>query len=199
MTMTEPRINPTCLICKEEIGPHEATVTCPKCGNVYHQHHNEPCPYHSTPVLSKSGACLGISLSFGMMLFLGFILLAGILIFAATGGVFAQPYLSNIYMASNSDGDAQNGSYSPSQDFFVFFDLNNASQPVTVEVRWYSVDVPGYASDTLFSKSEGRYTDAQIYFQVYFQDESTWWLPGKYRVDIYVENRLKASKIFYVE
>jgi hypothetical protein len=134
-----------------------------------------------------------------MMVFLGAIILGVILFFAVTNGAFTQPSVSNIYMASNADGDAQEGSYSPNQDFFVFFDLNDAPQPVLVDARWYAVDVPGYASDTLFSKAEEKFTDSQIYFQVYFQDGDIRWFPGKYRVDIYVDNRLKASKIFYVE
>ncbi len=205
--MTNSQLDRICLICKDEIKPHDRTITCSKCGNIYHESHNAPCPYHSTPLVSppvipttsRSGACLGISISLGTLMFLVLALLVGgVILISAFNGSFSKPDVSNVYMGSNENGDVQNGAYSPNQDFFVFFDLENAPESTRVKVKWYAVNVSGYDTNTLINEGESQYGSSTIYYQLYLTDGGTW-TSGRYKAEIYINDNLEATKVFDVK
>ncbi|MBX3037723.1 MAG: E3 ubiquitin protein ligase [Anaerolineales bacterium] len=203
--MTDFQTNPICLICKEEIKPQDSTITCSKCGNIYHQIHNVPCPYHSTPAVpisvgqnsSRSGTCLGISISIGTALLLLVVIAGAILFFAISNGAFSKPNISNVYMASNENGDVQNTSYSPSQDFFVSFDLNDAPNNITVKSVWYAVDVNDIEPNTIISEYEDNFGNGSYYFQLWINGGGEW-PTGKYKVEIYLNDTLEATEYFSV-
>jgi len=96
-----------------------------------------------------------------------------------------EPGVSNIRMATDDTGDTTTTSYSPTQDFYVFFDANNVETGTTFEGRWYALDIEGEDPNTPFSTIDYDLEEdvTKVYFQLFSDTE---WPVGTYRVEIYM-------------
>ena len=89
------------------------------------------------------------------------------------------------------------GAFSPSSAVCIFGELLNAVRGNVVSSKWYAKNAEGFAQDFMIGSSEiviekdGSY---DISFQ--FQPPPNGWIPGVYRVQVYLENILEADHIF---
>jgi len=95
------------------------------------------------------------------------------------------PGVSNVRMATDSTGDTNTSTYSPSDDFYVFFDVNSVEVGTLFESHWYALDIDGEDPNTPFSTIEYNLEDGvdKVYFQLY---TTGLWPEGTYRVEIYM-------------
>ena len=87
------------------------------------------------------------------------ILLALAVLIAATlacGGPTA-PTASNFYMASDEAGKVKTTVFTPSDAFYVFFDVSNIVTGTAFEADWYAVSVEGVDSSTAFKTTTYSY------------------------------------------
>ena len=103
-----------------------------------------------------------------------------------------EPGVSNVRMATDVSGETPTTVYSPSDDFFVFFDVSAVETGTPFEGRWYALDIEGEDPNTPFQTlsynlEEGAST---VYFQLYSDVE---WPIGTYRVEIYM-NGVKVGE-----
>ena len=109
-----------------------------------------------------------------------------------------EPGVSNIYMAKDSDGDVQTSVFSPTDDFYVFFDVNSVDVGTYFEGRWFALDIEGEDPNTAFTTIDYNLEDGvgTVYFQL-FNDSD--WPAGTYRVDIYMEGTKVGEQQFSVQ
>jgi len=129
-----------------------------------------------------------------------FILLSAIvaLILASLACNFGgEPGASNFYMAKDADGDLQTSVFSPTDDFYIFFDVNSVDVGTYFEGQWFALDIEGEDPSTPFSTIDYNLEEgvSTIYFQL-FNDEQ--WPVGTYRVDIYMEGAKVGEQQFSV-
>ncbi len=107
---------------------------------------------------------------------------------------------SNFYMASDNTGGSQVTSYTPDQDFFVFFDVSNVKVGTSFEAKWYVQDAPPQDPNTPFSTTDYTYSDSNIQ-HVYLQvtNDAGSWPAGHYRVDVYMDGKKIGSSQFSVQ
>jgi hypothetical protein len=115
-----------------------------------------------------------------------FILLSAIaaLILASLACSFGgEPGVSNIYMAKDADGDGQTSVFSPTDDFYVFFDVNAVDEGTYFEARWFALDIEGEDPNTAFETIDYNLEEGvgSVYFQLFNDTE---WPVGTYRVDV---------------
>ena len=109
-----------------------------------------------------------------------------------------EPGVSNIRMATDDTGDTTTTSYSPSQDFYVFFDANSIETGTPFQGRWYALDIEGEDPNTPFSTIDYNLEDGvtSVYFQLFSDTE---WPVGTYRVEIYMDGAKVGETQFSVQ
>jgi hypothetical protein len=130
-----------------------------------------------------------------------FILLSAIavLILASLACSFGgEPGVSNIYMAKDADGDGQTSVFSPTDDFYVFFDVNAVDEGTYFEARWFALDIEGEDPNTAFETIDYNLEEGvgSVYFQLFNDTE---WPVGTYRVDVYMEGTKVGEQQFSVQ
>ena len=90
-------------------------------------------------------------------------------------------------MATDSDGNNRTTVFSPTDDFFVFFEVAGIEIGTKFQSRWYALDIegvdPGTPLETIDYVSEPNI--GSIYFQLSPFDS---WDPGNYKVEIYMND-----------
>jgi hypothetical protein len=61
----------------------------------------------------------------------------------ACNAAAATPGISNIYMATDQEGTNQTTVFSPTDDFYVFFDVSGVDVGTNFQSRWYALDIEG--------------------------------------------------------
>ena len=120
------------------------------------------------------------------------------LIFASLACNFGgEPGASNFYMAKDADGEIQATVFSPTDDFYIFFDVNSVDVGTYFEGRWFALDIEGEDPNTPFSTIDYNLEDgvSTVYFQLFSDTE---WPVGNYRVDIYMEGTKVGEQQFSV-
>jgi hypothetical protein len=130
-----------------------------------------------------------------------FILLSAIaaLILASLACSFGgEPGVSNIYMAKDADGDVQTSVFSPTDDFYVFFDVNAVDEGTYFEALWFALDIEGEDPNTAFKTIDYNLEEgvSTVYFQLFNDTE---WPVGTYRVDVYMEGTKVGEQQFSVQ
>lgn len=109
-----------------------------------------------------------------------------------------EPGVSNVRMATDDSGETTTTSYSPTDDFYVFFDANNVEVGTLFESRWYALNIEGEDPNTAFSTIEYALEEGigVVYFQLYSDVD---WPAGDYRVDIYMAGVKVGESTFSVQ
>ncbi len=94
-------------------------------------------------------------------------------------------------------GETTVTSYSPSDDFYVYFDVNAVDTGTLFEGHWYALDIEGEDPNTAFSTIEYNLEEGigSVYFQL-FNDID--WPTGTYRVDVYMDGAKVGEQQFSV-
>jgi hypothetical protein len=131
------------------------------------------------------------------------ILLAIISIFAASlacgaPAIPSAPAVSNIYMATDPEGKSPTSTFTPDQDFFVFFEVNNVPAGTPFQSQWFVLNVEGEDPNTAFHTIDYALEEnvELVYFQLTNPDP---WPAGDYRVDIYMNGNQVGNATFSVQ
>src|SRR5258708_34759572 len=116
----------------------------------------------------------------------------------ACSAVSTTPTASNFYMASDSQGTNKTTTFSPSDDFYVFFDVSNIKDGTIFESKWYALNVTGQDPAKPFKTLDYTYSSGvgTIYMQL---TNSGSWPAGNYKVDIYMTDTKTGELQFSVK
>lgn len=129
------------------------------------------------------------------------ILCAVIVLLAATlacSGINSTPGASNFYMATDVDGTNRTNTFSPTDEFYVFFDVSGIEAGTSFQSRWYALDIEGQDPAVPFQTIDYVYEEGigNIYFQL-TSDEP--WPAGSYKVEIYMNGTKVGEQGFSVQ
>jgi len=116
----------------------------------------------------------------------------------ACNALAGTPGASNFHMASDEAGTNRTTVFSPTDDFFVFFDVSGADEGTNFQSRWYALDIEGEDPNVPFQTIDYPYESgiSNIYFQL-TNDEG--WPAGNYRVEIYMNDVKVGEQAFSVQ
>jgi hypothetical protein len=108
------------------------------------------------------------------------------------------PGISNIYMASDEAGTNRTTVFSPTDAFYVFFDVNNIEAGTRFQSRWYGLDLEDVDANTPIQTFDYTYEEGigNIYFQL-TNDQG--WPVGNYKVEIYMMDTKVGEQQFSVQ
>lgn len=109
-----------------------------------------------------------------------------------------EPGVSNIHMSTDETGEITVSSYSPTDDFYVYFDVNLVDVGTPFEGRWYALDIEGEDPSTPFSTIDYNLEEGvgSVYFQLFNDIE---WPVGTYRVEVYMDGAKVGEQQFSVQ
>lgn len=114
-------------------------------------------------------------------------------------------YLKDVVLAQAVQGnsytplDTPDTYNSPLATFYAVALLDNPPKNVRLRAEWYLVNAPGFMPNSLIEKAESVVPDSNIK-QVNFtlEPKNGKWPPGGYRINIYADDTLAATRIFRV-
>jgi hypothetical protein len=108
------------------------------------------------------------------------------------------PAASNFYMATDEAGTNKTSTFSPNDDFYVFFDVKNIEPGTNFQSRWYALNVEGEDPNTPFQTIDYSYEEGigNIYFQL-TNDQG--WPVGNYKVEVYMDGTKVGEQEFSVQ
>jgi len=108
------------------------------------------------------------------------------------------PGASNFYMATDEAGTNRTTVFSPTDDFYVFFDVSGVDAGANFQSRWYALDIEGEDPNVPFQTIDYPYESgiSNIYFQL-TNDEP--WPVGNYKVEIYMNDVKVGEQAFSVQ
>jgi len=109
-----------------------------------------------------------------------------------------EPGASNFRMTTDDTANTTTTVYSPTDAFFVFFDVNAIEPGTQFEARWYILDYEGEDPNTPFKTIDYAYEEGitKLYFQLTSDAE---WPASRYRVEIYMSGVKVGEQQFSVE
>lgn len=110
----------------------------------------------------------------------------------------ATPGVSNIYMATDKDGTNRTNVFSPTDDFYVLFDVSGVDVGTKFQSRWYALEIEGQDPNTPIQTIDYTYEAniSNIYFQL---TNSDGWPAGNYKVEIYMNDAKVGEQQFSVQ
>jgi hypothetical protein len=116
----------------------------------------------------------------------------------ACNALSSTPGASNFYMATDEAGTNRTTVFSPTDDFYVFFDVSGVDVGTNIRSRWYALDIEGQDPNVSFQTIDYAYEAdiANIYFQL-TNDEG--WPTGNYKVEIYMNDVKVGEQAFSVQ
>ena len=108
-----------------------------------------------------------------------------------------EPGVSNLRMTTDESGETTVSSYSPTDDFYVFFDVTSVEVGTYFEARWFALDIEGEDPSTPFTTIEYNLEEGadSVYFQL-FNDSD--WPAGTYRAEVYMDGAKVGEQQFSV-
>jgi hypothetical protein len=109
-----------------------------------------------------------------------------------------EPGVSNIHMSTDETGEITVSSYSPTDDFYVYFDVNLVDVGTPFEGRWYAMDIEDQDPSTPFQTIDYNLEEGvgSVYFQLFNDIE---WPVGTYRVEVYMDGAKVGEQQFSVQ
>jgi len=108
------------------------------------------------------------------------------------------PGAANFYMATDEAGTNRTNVFSTTDDFYVFFDVNDVEQSTQFQSRWYALNVEGQDPNVPFQTIDYTYEEGigNIYFQL---TNSDGWPAGNYKVEVYMNGTEVGEQEFSVQ
>ena len=112
--------------------------------------------------------------------------------------VAPTPGASEFYMATDVDGTNRTNTFSPTNDFFVFFDVAGIEAGTNFQARWYALDIEGQDPNVPFQTIDYAYEEGigNIYFQLTSEEP---WPAGSYKVEVYMNDAKVGEQGFVVQ
>ncbi len=124
-----------------------------------------------------------------------------IILLAGCGGdseaSFSTANIQSAVLAKDEEGSQETTTFAADDTFYLIAELANAPDDTTVKTSWYAVDV-GSTVEPNYLIDEGNLTFGSGTLTFNLDPESNW-LPGKYKVEIYLNDELEKTLTFEVE
>jgi hypothetical protein len=128
------------------------------------------------------------------ILFAAFLLIAAAL---ACSFSFSTAKIKRAQMTSDKEGKNPTTVYSPTDTFYCVVVLKNAPDDTKTKAVWKVVDVPGQQPDTQIGEYEMTSGSATLTFNV--TPPNTSWPVGKYKVELYLNDKKEKTLDFEVK
>jgi hypothetical protein len=99
-------------------------------------------------------------------------------------------------MARDNEGTQPTTTFSANDTFFCNVDLANAPSDTKVKAVWTAVQVQGADPNTKLDETELQSGDGTLHFKL---SNNTAWPAGKYKVDLYLNDKLAQTIDFQVQ
>ena len=113
----------------------------------------------------------------------------------ACGGSVSTASISSAQMATDDAGTQPTTVFTQDQVFYCVVQLANAPDDTKLKAVWTAVEVEGEQPNTIIDQSEIT-TSKPAYFHLTNQGL---WPKGKYKVDLYLNDKLDRSLEFQVQ
>ncbi len=116
----------------------------------------------------------------------------------ACSSLNATPGASNFFMATDKDGANKTTTFSPTDDFYVFFNVAGIEDGTSFHSRWYALDLEGQDPNTPIQTIDYPYEKgiSKVYFQLTNKSD---WPVGNYKVEIYIKDTKIGEQTFNVQ
>jgi len=116
----------------------------------------------------------------------------------ACSGLSSTPGASNFFMATDEEGTNRTNAFSPTDDFFVFFNISGVEAGTAFQSRWYGLDLPDIDPNVPLQTIDYPYEEGvtKVYFQLTSAEP---WPVGSYKVEIYMNGSKVGEQGFHVE
>jgi hypothetical protein len=103
--------------------------------------------------------------------------------------------ISDAWLARDKDGIERTTIFEPQDIFYAIVKLSNAPDDTTVKATWTAVDVAGTDANTYLDETELTQGDGTLTFNL---SNDNLWPAGKYKVDLYLNDKLDRTLDFEV-
>ncbi len=129
----------------------------------------------------------------GRMLVL--VALAAMFVLAGCEVSFSTAKIGDVWMSSDEAGKVRTAVYGPDEVFYAQVDLRNAPDDTKLKAVWIAVEAEDVDPNYTIYETEFVSGSAQVTFDL---SNTNPWPAGKYRVDIYLNDKLAKSVEFKV-
>jgi hypothetical protein len=113
----------------------------------------------------------------------------------ACGGSFSTAKIASAKMAADNAGTQATTVFAQDQTFYCIVDLANAPEDTKLKVVWTAVEAQGLQSNSLLTQTEET-TGTGVSFHL---SNKQLWPTGKYKVDLYLNDKLDRTLEFEVK
>jgi len=115
----------------------------------------------------------------------------------ACSGSVSTAKINNAKMSADSEGANETTVFSPDQTFYAIVELANAPEDTKLKAVWTAVEVEGEQLDQLIDQAEITAGDQNVF--TFNLTNDGLWPAGKYKVDIYLNEKLDQTLEFEVQ
>ncbi len=129
-----------------------------------------------------------------------FILAAIVMLVAVTlacGASVSTAKISSAMLSADSEGASATTTFSPDQAFYAIVELANAPSDTKLKAVWTAVEVEGEQPDLLIDQAEITAGNENVF--TFNLTNDGLWPAGKYKVDIYLNDKLDQTLEFQVQ
>jgi hypothetical protein len=105
--------------------------------------------------------------------------------------------VQNLRLASDEQGSQLTSVFTPQDDFYLLGELSQATDQTRLKADWTAVDIEGYTPNSAIDSAELTTGDGPFTFSL--KKTQPAWPAGKYKVDLYVNDKLTQTLDFTVE
>jgi flagellar basal body-associated protein FliL len=115
----------------------------------------------------------------------------------ACGGSFSTAKIFSAKMTADSEGTKETTVFSQDQTFYCIVNLANAPEDTKLKAVWTAVEVEGEQPNLLIDQAEMTSGNQNVF--TFNLTNNQLWPTGKYKVDLYLNDKLDRTLEFTVE
>ena len=115
----------------------------------------------------------------------------------ACSGSVSTAKISSAKMSADSEGTQETTVYSQDQTFYCIVELANAPEDTKLKAVWTAAEVDGEQPNLLIDQAEVTAGDQNVV--TFDLTNSGLWPVGKYKVDLYLDDKLDQTLEFEVQ
>jgi len=120
-----------------------------------------------------------------------------LLVSLACGGSFSTAKISDAKLTSDSEGTAETTKFAQDQVFYCIVTLANAPEDTKIIAIWTAVEVEGEQPNLLIDQAEMTSGNQNVF--TFNLTNNGLWPTGKYKVDLYLNDKLDRTLEFEVQ
>ena len=127
---------------------------------------------------------------------IGLVILALGLMIWAGGCSFSTANIKSAKLAADKEGTQETTVFSPDQVIYCLVQLANAPDDTKVKADWIAVEAEGATPNYKIANAEKTSGDATLTFDL---SNNQPWPKGKYKVDLYLNDKLDRTLEFQIQ